>query len=801
MSYIGPLIAASFPPLTGPPRWITRRITPLLQNEGDSATFETECINGVPGKTSLIWKIASSSGGLGGPSAWALSWHDLWEEECARHGATWTRMNGSSVNATFAGRIDLTSAWDSLPMRVTNLCRLDKRTNISTSTPTNPGIRQMFLQQEIPAGSLGSIQAGNGIPVQMRDISLTPAGTPTITLKAYGADGSALPATILEGAKLSLQLETANIIAGTVVRIYAANQGHNKFTEPFKNAAVRGATAAKCSTYSYTNPNVGPDTGNPARAFGVGYFDGILITYEPEYSNGSPVRIDLEVAQYDDLDGPRQVDFIAQVLAEGDPNNPVQAGAMIVSRQILLKARTPSFWQIEAKRDGATLRYALRSLTGASDASVNLASTGDEPAGFWAALDAAVAASGGTMARSGAALTSTAAWNGALEWSVANPGGAGKHVLALSGATGTSRIRVMDACVWFTQPALAPLTAFARGVNLSGGEFGNTRPGVYAGGTAAGNYRYPANPEFVDNPQYEALDYWIAKGCKVIRLPVLWERIQRAPFGPLYPDTPAPAAFLKGDAQDIHRVDDFIANANVRGAAVILDVHNYAKAWGENISVNAATTTPAAFYDLWERLANRYAGNPLVWFGVMNEPNGYLAADWKDYAQGVVNAIRARTPALNRILVPGTSYTGAHSWVSSGNAEAMETFYDPAGNSVFEVHQYFDSDSSGTKGVCSLNSRFRLNAATAWARGRGVQLFLGEFMGGNPTVEGQEQCGTEVPAMCAYMDANRDVWAGWTGWGAGWGWPSYYQFKLDPASYTNPIDTPQFGMIQPYLTN
>ena len=73
-------------------------------------------------------------------------------------------------------------------------------------------------------------------------------------------------------------------------------------------------------------------------------------------------------------------------------------------------------------------------------------------------------------------------------------------------------------------------------------------------------------------------------------------------------------------------------------------------------------------------------------------------------AQSVTNAIRA-IGARNRILVPGTDYSGAHSWVTSGNAAQMATFLDPANNFAFDVHQYLDADSSGKEGTCVVGAR------------------------------------------------------------------------------------------------
>src|ERR1700693_266997 len=61
---------------------------------------------------------------------------------------------------------------------------------------------------------------------------------------------------------------------------------------------------------------------------------------------------------------------------------------------------------------------------------------------------------------------------------------------------------------------------FARGINLSGGEFNPERnPAIYGK-----DYIYPSPDE---------LDYYASKGFAVVRLPFRWERLQPSLFGEL----------------------------------------------------------------------------------------------------------------------------------------------------------------------------------------------------------------------------------------------------------------------------
>ncbi len=75
----------------------------------------------------------------------------------------------------------------------------------------------------------------------------------------------------------------------------------------------------------------------------------------------------------------------------------------------------------------------------------------------------------------------------------------------------------------------------------------------------------------------------------------------------------------------------------------------------------------------------------------------------------------------------------AHSWQSDGpggpNGTVMLGVKDPRKNFAYEVHQYFDSDSSGTHDECSGNENARnaIIRMSEWAREHGTRALLGEF--------------------------------------------------------------------------
>lgn len=94
------------------------------------------------------------------------------------------------------------------------------------------------------------------------------------------------------------------------------------------------------------------------------------------------------------------------------------------------------------------------------------------------------------------------------------------------------------------------------------------------------------------------------------------------------------------------------------------------------------------------------------------------------------------------------------------------------------MHQYLDSDGSGTSATCvsSTIGSERLAAATAWLKSSGKKGIIGEFAGGANSV-----CEAAVKDMLAYMVTNKDVWMGALWWGGGPWWGSYI-FSMEPPS-------------------
>ncbi|TVY86823.1 Endoglucanase, partial [Lachnellula willkommii] len=220
---------------------------------------------------------------------------------------------------------------------------------------------------------------------------------------------------------------------------------------------------------------------------------------------------------------------------------------------------------------------------------------------------------------------------------------------------------------------------------------------------------------------------------------------------------------------------DFFADAinyitTTKGAYAILDPHNYMRyndpsqqpstgsIIGDTTDSKAATT--AQFAEFWGELAGRLKDNEKVIFGLNNEvliqmqphdmdTNLILAND-----QAAINAIRA-AGANQLIIAPGNGYTGGHSWTQNytGNSPAssavLGNLTDPVNNTAFDIHEYLDSDFSGSHANCSQSGPTNLAPLTAWLKTTGFKAMITEFGGSNST-----GCAGYIAGLVNYMAQN-----------------------------------------------
>lgn len=289
-----------------------------------------------------------------------------------------------------------------------------------------------------------------------------------------------------------------------------------------------------------------------------------------------------------------------------------------------------------------------------------------------------------------------------------------------------------------------------RGVNLSGAEFGKQRPGVMFK-----DYTYPS---------HNTMRYFRGVGMGVIRLPFLWERIQRTPFAQL-------------DERELAQLQQVVRWGRELDLCVLLDLHNYGGYHGKKLG--SAELSVDALADVWIKLQKEFPDPKWVALGLMNEPAALNGAQWMAAAQATVSALR-QNGARNLVVVASPRWSGAHEFEKTFDglsaAQAFEQFKDPLGHFAIELHQYADANFSGTTTNCVNAERLRvvMLRVGAWARKHRVKLFLGEFGVAN-TPECLQALQTILEAM-----QQADVWLGWTYWSAG-AWWGHYPFSIQPS--------------------
>jgi endoglucanase len=315
-----------------------------------------------------------------------------------------------------------------------------------------------------------------------------------------------------------------------------------------------------------------------------------------------------------------------------------------------------------------------------------------------------------------------------------------------------------------------------RGVNLAGAEFGVNSDGSGAiPGAYGSDYTYPNT-----TTGYQNVSYYLGKGATTFRIPFRWERLQRSRRAAL-------------DSTELGRLTTTVNEITNRGGVAVLDPHNYAR-YGTDIIDSASDQEDLA--DFWGKMANAFKSNPKVIFALMNEPYGFPTETWVADANKAIAAIRA-TGSNQLILVPGMAWTGAHSWnqnwYGTPNATAMLNIVDSGNNYAFEVHQYLDADYSGTAEGCksSTTGVETVQGFTSWLKANGKRGFLGEVGSGTSTT-----CQAAVNGLLQHLEANTDVWLGWTWWAGGPWWGNYFT-SLEPSGST---DKPQMTWLAPHFS-
>lgn len=285
------------------------------------------------------------------------------------------------------------------------------------------------------------------------------------------------------------------------------------------------------------------------------------------------------------------------------------------------------------------------------------------------------------------------------------------------------------------------------GLNRAGPEYGDD----WDGWTGQTYYEWPTTT----NRRAE-FAYYRNKGVNTIRLPISWERLQHTLNGPL-------------DATYQAKMVEYVNEATVTyGFNLVLDLHNYGRyatgafnSTGGQVSTYTQRTlgdgvlTFAHVSDVWVKLGTIFKDNPKVIFNLMNEQHdaaGTLdsTAIFGGY-QDVLNALRS-TGATQLVLFPNTRSSDTHHWSTWSpeggplDSAIAAKVVDPANNLAYDMHSYQGTDSWNAD----------IQVVTNWARANGKKLFLSEL--------GTTSGSAAVSTILTYLNANSDVWLGWTTW-------------------------------------
>ncbi|KAI0123201.1 glycoside hydrolase family 5 protein [Xylariales sp. AK1849] len=319
-------------------------------------------------------------------------------------------------------------------------------------------------------------------------------------------------------------------------------------------------------------------------------------------------------------------------------------------------------------------------------------------------------------------------------------------------ATSTTLATSTVAATATTAAASATSTAAAGklkwfGINQSVAEFGSgTYPGTYGV-----DFSFPST---------DTLATLIGEGYNIFRIAFAMER--------LVPDEltgTTDAAYLA----NLTTVVDFVTN---KGAYAILDPHNFGRYYSNII------TDTDGFGSFWTTVATAFASNGNVIFDTNNEYHDMDQDLVLNLNQAAINGIRAAGATSQYIFAEGNSYTGAWTWNTTNTNLAALT--DPEDKLIYEMHQYLDSDGSGTAEACVSTTIGveRVIGATEWLRENGKLGIIGEFAGG-----ANADCKAAITGLLNHLADNSDVWQGALWWAGGPWWADYI-FSFEPPSGT-----------------
>ncbi|KAK2601782.1 hypothetical protein QQS21_004666 [Conoideocrella luteorostrata] len=221
--------------------------------------------------------------------------------------------------------------------------------------------------------------------------------------------------------------------------------------------------------------------------------------------------------------------------------------------------------------------------------------------------------------------------------------------------------------------------------------------------------------------------------------------------------------------------DKLVQACLATGAYCMLDLHNFAR---YNGIIGQGGPTDDTFAGLWKQIATYYAKEDKIIFGLMNEPHDLDIKLWAKSCQAAVTAIRKAGAKSQIILLPGTNFASAETFVSTGSAKALAAITNPDGstdNLIMDLHKYLDENNSGTHSVCTTNNVDGFKTIAEWLR-ENKRLGMVSETGASM----DSSCMTKFCEQNEVIAKNDDVLVGFVGWGAG-GFDSTYILTLTPS--------------------
>ncbi|KAJ4315058.1 hypothetical protein N0V84_008570 [Fusarium piperis] len=253
-------------------------------------------------------------------------------------------------------------------------------------------------------------------------------------------------------------------------------------------------------------------------------------------------------------------------------------------------------------------------------------------------------------------------------------------------------------------------------------------------------------------------------GLNTFRIPTTWQFLLNEQVGG------------KLDEEKIGLYDQLMQICLATGAYCMIDLHNFARYDGGIIGQGGPSDE--AFADLWSQLAQKYAKEEKVMFGLMNEPHDLDVNLWAKSCQAAVTSIRKAGAKSQIILLPGTNFTNVETFVTSGSADALAAIKNPDGSKdglILDLHKYLDINNSGSFRECTTDNVEAFKAMADWLR-KNERLAIISESGASM----DPSCMEKFCAQNEFIAKNSDVFIGFVGWGAG-------SFKYDYVLTLTPI--------------